>query len=397
MEAKLTPEKIRANLLNGELNKETAGDLLISLVEGSNNAKVRKESIETFEKIDLKTQKIFKILENCALSDESPLVRSAAVRSILLYFPKEGENSMRWVVQRDKSPIVLKSIFDVLDKCRNSRFELLKTDISNWIEKFVSEIGIVPEEARFILDLEALFANGRQKYEINLDIYDYCESIRNVKEGSPWLVIKNKRIEELNFNYFNWTFLKQVPDSYNSLSKLAYLDLFFAYLKGSNFIPDEPAEIPESIGSLKSLKNLNLSRNKLKNIPESVGSLASLECLDLSHNELESVSKSIGLVKSLQFLNLSHNNIPYFPHFICSLYGLENLNLSHNKLQNVPESIGNLTLLKKLDLSQNNIQELPESIKNLKQLKSLRLSNNKIIKISNSLKSFLDSMGLSVN
>lgn len=397
MEAELTPEKIRIDLSKGELNKETAGDLLISLIEGSNNAKIRKECIETFEKIDLKTQKTFKILENCALSDESPLVRSVAVRNILLNFHKEGEDSVRWVVQRDKSPIVLKSIFDVLDKFSDSRFELLKKDASKWIEKLASDVGIVPEEARFVLDLEALFAKGKQKYEINLDIYDYCESIRNVKEGSPWLVIKNKHIEELNFNYFNWTFLKQVPDSYNSLSKLAYLDLFFTYLKGSNFIPDETVEIPESIGSLKSLKSLNLSRNKLKSVPESIGSLASLEYLDLSHNELDSVPESIGSVKYLKILNLSHNNITYFPHAICSLHRLEYLNLSHNKLQNVSESIGDLASLKKLDLSQNKIQKLPESIKNLIWLKSLRLSNNKIIKISNSLKFFLDSMGPSVN
>ncbi|MHA1488142.1 MAG: leucine-rich repeat domain-containing protein [Promethearchaeota archaeon] len=370
MQGPLTPEKIYHDLTNGALNIEMASDMLISLIEGSDETKVRMECIELFEKKDIKNEKIFRILENCLLSDESSLVRSVAAKVIILNFSKEGADSLRWVIQHDKSPIVLKLLFDFEDKFNDPRFELLKKDMSCWLENFGSEIGIVSEEARFILDLEALFAKGKNNYEINIDIYQFCESIRNtnIKDGS-WLLIKNSHVEELSFNYFYWRFLKDVPDSYNSLAKLSYLDLYFTFLKKIDSRPNDNLKIPNSIGLLTELKKLDLSRNKLKEIPDSIGSLISLEKLDLSRNKLKKLPDSIGLLKSLKKLNLSRNN-----------------------LQEVPETIGSLTLLKSLDLSRNLISEIPASIKNLKVLTELKLSNNNIQKIPKSIKSFLNSL-----
>ena len=369
MQGPLTPEKIYHDLTNGALNNEMASEMLISLIEGSDETKVRMKSIELLEKIDIKTEKIFRILENCLLSDESSLVRSVAAKVIILNFSKEGADSLRWVLQHDISPIVLKILFDFNDKFNDPRFELLKKDMSRWIENFGSEIGIVPEEVKFILDLETLFAKGKNNYEINIDIYEFCESIRNIKDDGSWLLIKNSHVEELSFNYFYWRFLKDVPGSYNSLAKLSYLELYFTFLKKIDSRPNENLKIPNSIGLLTELKRLDLSRNKLKEIPDSIGTLISLEKLDLSRNKLKKLPDSIGLLKSLKKLDISRNN-----------------------LQEVPETIGSLTLLKSLNLSRNLISEIPASIKSLKSLTELKLSNNNIQKIPKSIKSFLNSL-----
>ena len=64
MREPFTPEKIHLDVKNGKISKLEAAELLISLIEGSNEAKTRKKCIEAFEKIDLKTEKIFKIFEN---------------------------------------------------------------------------------------------------------------------------------------------------------------------------------------------------------------------------------------------------------------------------------------------------------------------------------------------
>jgi len=45
MKEELTPEKIQKNFLNGDISKEDTTDFLISLIDGSENAKVRAASI----------------------------------------------------------------------------------------------------------------------------------------------------------------------------------------------------------------------------------------------------------------------------------------------------------------------------------------------------------------
>jgi Leucine-rich repeat (LRR) protein len=70
-------------------------------------------------------------------------------------------------------------------------------------------------------------------------------------------------------------------------------------------------DIPEEIGLLFGLINLNLSINKLSgNIPVNIGSLLLLESLDLSNNELSGVIPSnLSSLTFLSGLNLSYNNL----------------------------------------------------------------------------------------
>ncbi|KAJ4821129.1 Receptor-like protein 12 [Rhynchospora pubera] len=69
--------------------------------------------------------------------------------------------------------------------------------------------------------------------------------------------------------------------------------------------------IPEGIGALDGLINLNLSRNKLSGfIPRSIGNLQSLESLDFSNNELSgSIPSSLADLTFLSHLNMSYNNL----------------------------------------------------------------------------------------
>ncbi|KAJ1699869.1 hypothetical protein LUZ63_008381 [Rhynchospora breviuscula] len=69
--------------------------------------------------------------------------------------------------------------------------------------------------------------------------------------------------------------------------------------------------IPEDLGLLVGLMNLNLSRNKLSgNIPNNIGSLQLLESLDLSNNELSGIiPSSLAALTFLSYLNLSYNNL----------------------------------------------------------------------------------------
>ena len=90
MRESLSPEVINKALQIGELSKEKALDLLISLIESSGEAQIRSQSIETLEKVGMMGNRTFKVLENALVSDENALVRASAVKRIILNFIDNG-------------------------------------------------------------------------------------------------------------------------------------------------------------------------------------------------------------------------------------------------------------------------------------------------------------------
>lgn len=312
MKESLTPEKIQEALTIGDLSKENAAELLISLIERSDNTKIRVASIKALEKIEFQTKKIFKTIENCLISDENAVVRSSVTKHIIHNFPEEGLPALRWAIQHDKSPLVLKVFFDSIEKFDNPQLKQIKKDLSNWNEQYASKIGLIPEESRFFLDLEVLFAKDRKNYEIEPNNYKIFQELRNTRNSEPWLVINNNHVEILNFNYFNWKFINENREIIPSLFKLNYLYLYFEiirkYSSYHNF-----SRIPESIGALTCLKKLILARNKLQKIPDSIGKLTSLKVLDLSFNELREIPQIIRSINSLEELNLNNNRIEHIP------------------------------------------------------------------------------------
>ncbi|KAJ3701817.1 hypothetical protein LUZ61_005522 [Rhynchospora tenuis] len=89
--------------------------------------------------------------------------------------------------------------------------------------------------------------------------------------------------------------------------KLNIFDFKSFDLSGNNLV----GNIPEEIGALDSLINLNLSRNKLSGfIPRSIGKLRLLESLDFSNNKLSgSIPSSLADLTFLSHLNMSFNNL----------------------------------------------------------------------------------------
>ncbi len=306
MRQSLRPESIYNEIIKGKLSKAEGVELLISLIQESEDAAIRAEYIEIFKKLDYKSESIFKILENYLISDESPFVRNAAADSIIGEYLKEGLNALKWTIQHEKSPLVLKTIFDSDEVVNNSE---LHEEMTNWIEKFAIELGIIPEEARFILDLEALFTKNNNNHEINANTYKFYKSISEIQEEGSWFEAYNNHVITLKFNYFNWSYIKENMDVIPTLLRFKHTGRFFRTIKKYFFNFVHSFEIPQSIGSLKSLKYLNLSSNKLQKIPDSISFLTSLEQLDLSHNNIREIPESINLLTSLKWVDISHNKI----------------------------------------------------------------------------------------
>jgi hypothetical protein len=312
----LTPEKIKTNFFNGKLNRDKAAELLISLIEGSDNTKTRVNSIKTLEMIGVRTKKIFTTLENYLISDQDATLRAVAAEYIILNFLEEGITPLNWVIQHDNSPLVLKAFDNFTSKFNKGKYDIISQKLLSRNKEFASDLGISPEESRFFLDLEALFAEDKGNYKLDPESYKNFQNLADFKGGEPWLIINNKHVESLNFNYYKWKFVKDNLDLVNSLSKLIDLDFYINSLKKYSYQYIMISSIPESIGSLTYLKKLILRKNGLEKIPSSIKKLTLLRKLDLSYNELEEI-----------------------PQIIQKLTSLENLNVKHNKIQKIPDSL----------------------------------------------------------
>ena len=112
-------------------------------------------------------------------------------------------------------------------------------------------------------------------------------------------------------------------------------------------------------------------------MPENLGNVKSLQDLDLRGTAIKDLPLSIECSTSLPPLTLKDcKNLVRLPSTICGLNSLECLNLCGcSNFDNLPENLGNLKGLKELDLSGTAIREFPSSIEGLTTLTSLTLQD----------------------
>ena len=112
-------------------------------------------------------------------------------------------------------------------------------------------------------------------------------------------------------------------------------------------------KIPNNIGDLDYLRELNLDENLINNLPDNITDLDSLRILRLNKNLLNVLPDNIG-----------------------GLTPLEELYLSRNQLTSIPESIGNLNNLKKLFIIENLLISLPATICDLPDNCNIQIRDN---------------------
>ena len=143
--------------------------------------------------------------------------------------------------------------------------------------------------------------------------------------------------------------------------------------------------IPSELGSLRSLRILDLSGNELSgSIPPELGSLHSLEGLFLSDNELSgSIPPELGGLRGLILsLNLSRNELSgSIPPELGSLRSLRILDLSGNELSgSIPPELRSLQSLRVLDLSQHKLAgPLAGELRSIPPLRELYVFGNPLV------------------
>ncbi|XP_034675526.1 disease resistance protein RPV1-like isoform X3 [Vitis riparia] len=184
-------------------------------------------------------------------------------------------------------------------------------------------------------------------------------------EELPSSIGRLKALQHLDLSYCKS--LRSLSESICNLSSLKHLDLSWC----QNLV-----NLPESICNLSSLKTLILAGcSNLKGFPEIKDDMENLKRLDLGETGIEELPSSIGHLKALQHLDLSRcKSLRSLPESICNLSSLETLILERcSNLKGFPEIKDDMENLKRLDLGETGIEELPSSIGRLKALQHLDL------------------------
>ncbi|KAF4798306.1 hypothetical protein TURU_065478 [Turdus rufiventris] len=140
-------------------------------------------------------------------------------------------------------------------------------------------------------------------------------------------------------------------------------------------------ELPKPFFRLLNLRKLGLSDNEIQRLPPEVANFMQLVELDISRNDIPEIPESIKFCKSLEIADFSGNPLSRLPEGFTQLRSLGHLALNDVSLQSLPTDIGNLANLVTLELRENllktlpTLQNLPFALTNL-NLKALWLAEN---------------------
>ncbi len=231
---------------------------------------------------------------------------------------------------------------------------------------------------------------------------------RNRFTDLPPVVTELRHLEELQLFGNRLTTL---PAAIGRLKKLVKLNLMF-----------NPIErLPEEIGDLAELRYLRLCRHRMKRLPDTIGRLTELRMLFAPGTKrapknavaaeiegLEALPESIGNLENLVELNLVFNNLETLPASVGGLRSLQFLHLSENNLKRLPPELGDLPQMgnsiygEGLHLRDNELTALPPTLGRASGYLFLNASYNRLTEIPpevarNMLKASWGGMGLAHN
>ncbi|XP_073762325.1 protein scribble homolog isoform X8 [Danio rerio] len=135
-------------------------------------------------------------------------------------------------------------------------------------------------------------------------------------------------------------------------------------------------ELPKPFFRLHNLRKLGLSDNEIQKLPPDVANFTQLVELDISRNDISEIPENIKFCQSLEIADFSGNPLTRLPDGFTQLRGLAHLSLNDVSLQSLPNDIGNLSNLVTLELRENLLKSLPSSLSFLVKLEQLDLGSN---------------------
>jgi len=396
----LNSSVLYTSFVKKKIAKEELLDYLKTSLKNSDFKYIRIDCLKILEKLELKTDNIFEILENTILFDSDWEVRIEAIEVIIKLYPLKCLNPVKQAIRNELYPIVLTETLNAIQVLNSSLQQIIKEEI---IQKYAKFYELIPEEVEFIINLDSLNPMddyGRPiKFDRKYKERNVYYSVKQIRYYMDRLIAKcNDHVIGLNIHRN----IERIPESIQKLQKLRYFHIFIDR-DGKNI------EIPKSIENLKRLREFRIYSGDLTNfiIPDKLFKRGTeyfsrkflwegipqdeaiiLASLDLKGVVLDNVNNEevykedplwyfmgdidvfhykldkLGHVKAVYIMPWEERRLSYFPEELCSLKYLQDLIIWGYNIKFIPESIIKLEALRVLKISNFNEQtiNIPESI-----------------------------------
>ncbi|MFO8017814.1 MAG: hypothetical protein R6U96_04210 [Promethearchaeia archaeon] len=293
MDSKLA--EILEDLDHKRITRETAIQLLLSLIENSKNTQTRKKSIIYLNNLQENQDFFFKLLENLLVTDANSKVRTLAAHIIRRRFLERALIPMAWAITHESDYECLIEIIETLIEINTHKAQ---TIIWNRIQEIIE---------RKYLDKHRNYSNK-----------EFRKNITTLFQGKEYQDFPIERLAEILINYLT---IKRLTERFYTvffeweqgvITKLDLSEIGWNVnvwrQKYAERIKNL-SEIPE-IKRLTYVKELNLNNNHLTNI-RTLSTIGSITHLYLANNKLKE-KKNIDYLKrmpKLKFLDIAGNKL----------------------------------------------------------------------------------------
>ena len=291
----LTPKKIYEDFRLKNIDKNSAAELLTSLIENTEDDDIRLKAIEFMYKIGIQNEKIFNLLENLLISDLNGNIRCAATNYLKKFFLEKSLPLLKWAIQYESDYNCMIVLIQTLVELNNAESKLLLVDMIKRIKntKYLDDDKRI-ENKKFKKIVKKLLKEIKGE---NLAHQTLAEIIIN------YLTISNltKKFYSVYFELDNAL-----------VRKLDLADVEYEVRGWKSDFKNNIKELNEITGIefLKSLTHLNLSNNQISNIEE-LFKLKNLTHLYISNNKIKDIEnlEYIKELPNLKYVDISGNPI----------------------------------------------------------------------------------------
>ena len=259
MNEHLTPDRIYSKYVDKKIGTKQALKLFETIISKSDDEETRVYALDYIGKLTLDDELGFNIIENCLISDESPVVKFGAAKVLIHYLPDRVLKPLLWTIHNENSIYFLKNLIDLLETQDYPQFEQIRKRI---YKKITSKYNLNSTDSKLILDIEYL-----DYMKFRADFNNFLEKFELSDSDKQTLLEENSEIGNKGLGR-----VKKAEGGF--IISLILSDL---------------NEIPSSICNLRNLQELEISNCKIDKYPEKCPNLLSLKWIIFKNNIVEKV------------------------------------------------------------------------------------------------------------
>jgi hypothetical protein len=291
----LTPRKIYEDFIKNNIDRNYSAELLISLVDNTDQNDIRLESIKHLKKIGLINEKIFHFLENLFISDTNGTIRCAAAQYIKEFFVDKSLSLIKWAIQYESDYDCMIIMIQILVELKNNESKSVLIDMIKEIKKtkYLDENKRI-ENKKFKKIAKKLLKGKKDEILTHQELAE--------------IIVNYLTISELTKKFYSVYF--ELKDSL--VINLDLSDVEYEVRGWKSDFKNNINEISEITGleNLKHLTHLNLSNNQIRNIKDliNIKNITHLFLYNNKINEIENL-EYFKRMTNLKYLDIAGNQI----------------------------------------------------------------------------------------